>query len=187
MKNHKSEFDRIRGWLPKEPIIAYASKAFKPRWRETRWIAFTLVAIVGLAFATYTGAQIYLRYSNPKLDVTSGYYEKTLNCTTANVGDVVEVYVLVGWHGYVIPEFTREVKIVDPYLENSFELVGGNNTYGYSGYGGGDQFTYLLKVIGNDTQSIEMPKPRLYLDGSEICLNGTNAVLEIQTVSESEI
>jgi hypothetical protein len=178
--------NRFRGWLPKEPIIAHAFKMSRPRWRKSYWIVFTSIAVVGLAVATYTGVQTYRRYSDPQLDVTAGYYEKTLNCTSANVGDVVEVYVLVGWHGHVIPEFKREVSIVDPYFESSFELVGGNNTYGYSGYGGGDQFTYLLKVIGNDTQSIEMPKPRLYLDGSEISLNGTNAVLEVQMISGSE-
>jgi hypothetical protein len=176
----------VRGWLPKEPITAYASKAAKPRWRKPYWIAFTLVAIVGLAFATYTGVQTYLRYSNPQLDVTTSYYEKTLNCTAASVGDVVEVNVLVGWHGCVIPEFKREVKIVDPYPESNFELVGGNNTYGYSGYGGGVHFTYLLEVIGDGAVSVELPKPRLYLDGSEISLRGTIAVLEVQAFSGSE-
>jgi len=188
MKTHNTESlkNRIRGWLPKEPITVYASKAAKPRWRKPYWIAFTLVAIVGLAFATYTGVQTYLRYSNPQLDVTASYYEKTLNCSTASIGDVVEVNVLVGWHGYVIPEFKREVKIVDPYPESNFELVGGNNTYQYSGYGGGDQFKYLLKVIGEDFGSVELPKPRLYIDGSEIPLMGTSAILEIQASSESE-
>ena len=181
----KSLENRIRGWLPETNII-YANKSLKPRWRKPQWIAVTLVTVIALAFAVYAGVQTYIRYINPRLDVTASYYEKTLNCTKANVGDVVEVNVSVGWHGYVIPEFKREVKIVDPYLESNFELVGGNNTHGYSGYGGGDQFTYLLKVISNDAQYSELPKPRLYLDGSEIPLTGTGAVLEIQTVSGSE-
>ena len=94
--------------------MAYSNKPLKPRWRKPTWIAFTLVVLVALAFATYTGVQTYLRYSNPQADVTASYFEKSLNCSTASVGDVVEVKVLVGWHGYVIPEFKREVKIIDP-------------------------------------------------------------------------
>ena len=178
--------NRIRGWLPKESSLSYALKASKPRWRKPTWIAFTLVAVIALAFVTFAGVQTYLRYSNPRLDVTNSYYEKSLNCSTASVGDVVEVKVLVGWHGYVIPEFKREVKIVDPFPENNFELVGGSNTYQYRGYGGGDQFKYLLKVIGDDAISVELPKPRLYLDSIEIPLMGTSAILELQAVSESE-
>jgi len=175
----------IRGWLPKEPLNTYASKASKPRWRKPHWIALTSIVIVGLAFATYTGLQTYLRYSNPQLDVTASYYEKTLNCSTANVGNIVEVNVQVVWHGYVIPEFKREVKIIDPYPENNFKLVGGNNTYGYKGYGGGgDHFTYLLEVISDSAVPVELPRPRLYLDGSEIPLRGTSTVIEIQTVSK---
>jgi hypothetical protein len=176
----------IRGWLPKEPITAYASKASKPRWRKPYWIAFTLVVIVGLAFATYTGVQTYLRYSNPQLDVTASYYEKALNSSIANVGDVVEVKVLAGWHGYVIPEFKREVKITDPFPESNFKLVGGSNIYESSGYGGSYQFKYLLKVIGEESVSIELPKPRLYLDNSEILLSGESTVIELQTFSEPE-
>jgi hypothetical protein len=178
--------DQIRGWIPNDSNLTYSIKVSKPRWRKPTWIAFTLVAMIALSFVAFAGVQTYIRYSNPQADVTASYYEKSLNCTTANVGDIVEVNVLVDWHGYVIPEFKREITIVDPYFESNFEFVGGNNTYRYSGYGGGDQFTYLLKVIGNNTQSIELPKPRLYLDGSEISLRGTSAVLEVQTVSESE-
>ena len=106
--------NRIRGWLPKEHVMVHANNSSKPRWRKPTWIAFTLVVLVALAFATYTGVQTYLRYSNPQADVTASYFEKSLNCSTASVGDVVEVKVLVGWHGYVIPEFKREVKIIDP-------------------------------------------------------------------------
>lgn len=168
LKNYIAKI--IRGWLPKEPLKAYASKASKPRWRKPYWIAFTSIVIVGSAFATYTGVQTYLRYSNPQLDVTASYYEKTLNCSTASLGDIVEVEVSVYWHGYVIPEFKRQVEIIDPYPESNFQLVGGNNTCTYSGHGGGNQFKYLLKVIGDDVASIELPKPRLYLDNSEIPL-----------------
>jgi hypothetical protein len=183
MNVKKSLENRIRGWLPKEPITAYANKPLKPRWRKPTWIALTLVAVIALAFATYTGVQTYLRYSNPQADVTASYYEKSLNCTTASVGDIIEVKVLVGWHGYVIPEFKREVKIIDPYPESNFELVGGSNTYQYSGYGGGDQFKYLLKVIGDGAVSVELPNPRLYLDKAEIPLTGTSTVIDLQTAS----
>lgn len=186
MKTKKRIEQQTRGWLPKESSLAYASKASKPRWRKPTWIALTLVALIGLAFVTYTGIQTYIRYSNPQADVTASYFEKSLNCSTAKVGDVIEVKVLVGWHGYVIPEFKRQVKIIDPLPESNFELVSGNNTCQYSGYGGGDQFQYLLKVIGGNAEFIELPKPRLYLDGSEIPLEGASAVLEIQAISELE-
>lgn len=159
--------------------MAYVHKVSKPRWRKPAWIALTLVTTIALAFATYAVVQTYLRYSNPRLDVTANYFEKSLNCSTASVGDVVEVEVSVYWHGYVIPEFKRQVEIIDPYPESNFQLVGGNNTYTYSDYGGGDQFKYLLKVTGADAGSIELPKPRLYLEDTEIPLNGEIAVLKI--------
>jgi hypothetical protein len=183
-KNHLQ--NRIRGWLPKEPFAAYANKPLKPRWKKPAWIALTLVAMVALSFLAYRGIQIYINYSNPQADVTASYFDKSLNCTTANVGDIVEVKTRVYWHGHVFPEFQRQVNIIDSFPQNNFELVSGNNTLQYNGSGGGDQFTYLLKVIGNDIPSIELPKPRLYLDGSEIPLAGTSAVIELQTVSESE-
>ena len=170
----------IRGWLPKEPSVACANKPLKPRWRKPTWITLTLVVLVALAFATDVGVQTYIRYSNPQADVTANYFEKSLNCSTVSVGDVVEVKVLVGWHGYVIPEFKREVKIIDSYPESNFELVGGSNTWEYSGYGGGDQFKYLLEVIGKESGPIELPKPRLYLDNTEILLNGQSAILELR-------
>ena len=170
---------QIRGWLPKESIVAYANKPLKPRWRKPALIAFSLVAVIALVFAVYAGVQTYLRYSNPQLDVTASYFEKTANCSTANVGDIVEVNVWVYWHGYVIPEFKREVKIVDPYPESNFELVGGNNTCQYSGHGGGSQFKYLLEVIGDDAASIELPKPRLYLDNTEIPLYSESQSFEV--------
>jgi len=170
--------NRIRGWLPKEPIVVYANKPLKPRWRKPSWIALTLVALVALAFATYVGVQTYLRYSYPRLDVTASYFEKTLNCSSASVGDVVEVKTRVGWHSYVIPEFKRDVKMVDPFPESRFALVNGTNVYEYEGYGGSDQFTYELRVIAEEGV-VELPKPRLYLDNVEIPLSGTSPTLNI--------
>ena len=117
---------RIRGWLPKEASLSYATKAAKSRWHKPVWIALTLVTVIALAYAVYIGAQTYIRYSNPHADVTASYFEKTLNCTEAKVGDVIEVKVLVGWHGYIFPEFKRQVQIVDSYPEGNFELVSGN-------------------------------------------------------------
>jgi hypothetical protein len=182
----KKTLNKIRGWFPHEPNIIYAQKTAKPRWRKPRWIAFTLIGIITIASVAFLGVRTYIRYSDPQADVTTAFYEKSLNCSAASVGDIIEVKVLVGWHGYILPEFKRHVAMIDPFPESNFQLADGNNTYQYSGFGGGNQFTYLLKVIGNDTQSIEFPKPRLYLDGSEISLRGTSAVLEAQTVPESE-
>jgi hypothetical protein len=172
--------NRIRGWLPEKSKVTLADTSLKPRWRKPYWVALTAFAFIGFAFIAYIGVQTYIRYSNPQADVTASYFEKSLNCSTARVGDVVEVNVLVGWHGYVLPEFKRQVEIFDPYPESNFQLAGGNNTYKYSGYGGGDQFTYLLKVTEADAGFIELPKPRLYLDNTEILLNGKSISLEIR-------
>lgn len=186
MKKRQSLKHRILGWIPKEPIAAYAGKTLKHRWKKPAWIALTLVAVVALSFFAYRGLQIYINYSNPQADVTASYFEKSLNCSAANVGDVVEVKTRVYWHGHVLPEFQRQVNIIDSFPENNFELISGNNTRQYNGSGGGDQFTYLLKVIDADVESVELPKPRLYLDGSEIPLTGASADLELLTVSGSE-
>lgn len=176
----------IRGWLPKEPTVAYANKPLKPRWKKPTWIALTLVTVIALAFVTYTSVQTFIHYSNPQADVTASYFEKSLNCSKANVGDVVKVKVMIGWHGYIFPEFKRQVQIIDPFPESNFQLIGGNNTYQYNGYGGGNQFTYLLKVVGDNSVSVELPKPRLYLDNSEILLTGADVVIELQANSETE-
>ncbi len=166
----------FRGWLPREPFKIYAAKPFKPRWRRPAWIALSMVAIVALGFAVYAGVQTYLRYSDPKLDVTAAYFEKTLNCTTASVGDVVEVTVRWGWHGYIIPEFKRQVRVIDAFPEDQFALVAGSNVYEYTGYGGSDQFTYALKVVA-EVSDLELPESKLYLDNVEIPLTGTNTIL----------
>ncbi len=168
--------NRIRGWLPKEPIKMQASNAFKPRWRKPQWIALTLVAVVALSFVTYTGVQTFLRYNDPRLDVTASNFEKTLNCTTARVGDVVEVTVRVSWHGRVFPEFKREVRVVDAFPEDQFALADGSNVYEYTGCGGSDQFTYALRVVA-EPDGLELPEPKLYLDNVEVQLTGTSTIL----------
>ncbi len=172
----------VRGWLPKEPKLAYAPKTSKPRWRKPRWIVFTLIGIIALSSVTFLGIRTYIRYSNPQLDVTAAYFEKSSNCSTASVGDIVEVKVLVGWHGYVIPEFKRQVEIADPYPESSFQLVGGNNTYSYVGGGGSDVFTYQLKVT-SAVEGLELPEPKLYLNNVEIPLTGKITVTNSNTTS----
>jgi hypothetical protein len=172
--------NRIRGWLPQTPRLAYASDAAKPRWRKPQWIALTAVAVVAVAFAASFGVQTYIRYSNPQADVTASYFEKSLNCSKANAGDVVEVTTRVGWHGYIFPEFKRQVTFIDPYPESNFQLVGGNNTYSYVGGGGSDQFTYQLKVI-SDVGAVDLPEPKLYLDNVEIPLTGISTVTNSNT------
>jgi hypothetical protein len=167
----------FRGWLPKEVTIAHSVKRVKPRWRNPAWLAFTVVTVCALTFAGFIGIQTYIRYSNPQADVTASYFEKTLNCTQATFGDVVEVNVLVGWHSHILPEFKRQVKIVDAY-PNNFELINGNVTRQYSGYGGGDQFQYQLKVT-NGNGTIELPKPKLYLDNTLISLNGQTPRIQL--------
>ena len=171
--------NHIRGWLPKEPSLAYAQKEVRPRWKPYRKTFSIVIVVIVLVSITFVGVRTYMRYSNPQADVTASYYEKTLNSSIANVGDVVEVKVVVDWHGYVIPEFKREVKITDPFPESNFKLVGGSNIYESSGYGGSYQFKYLLKVIGEEAEPTELPKPILYLDNAEISLKGTSATLNI--------
>ena len=173
--------NRIRGWLPKEPSLAYAHKASKPRWK-LYWKTLSIVVVVIVtAGITFTGVQTYIRYSNPQMDITASYYEKSVNCTTVDVGDIVEVRVLVGWHGYVIPEFKRDVRIVDPFPESYFTLASETNVYESRGYGGSYQLRYLLRVIGGEGVSTECPKPRLYLDNVEISINGTSPTVNISS------
>jgi len=169
----------IRGWLPKEANFALIHKTSKPRWRKPYWIALTLVSVVVLAGFTFLGVSTYLRYSNPVMDITACYYEKTVNCSTASVGDIVEVNVWVYWHGYVIPEFKRDVKIVDSFPESNFILVNEGNVYESSGYGGSYQLKYLLRVVEGEGVSIELSKPLLYLDNVEISLEDTSPTLNI--------
>jgi hypothetical protein len=178
MKLKESLENRIRGWLPKEQSIGLANKPLKPRWRSPYWITFTLVVAVALAGVVYFGVNTYLIYTSPLMVVTVSYYEKTVKATTVEVGDIIEVKVRVGWHGYVIPEFKRDVKVVDAFPESYFALVNGSNVYEYKGYGGSDQFAYDLKVIA-EGNGVELPEPRLYLDNVEIPLDGVSPTLNI--------
>jgi hypothetical protein len=74
-------------------------------------------------------------------------------------------------------QFKRQVKIVDVYPD-SFELINGNITQQYIGYGGGDQLQYQLKVT-NGNSTIELPKPELYLDNSKISLSGQTPSIQL--------
>jgi hypothetical protein len=177
---HRKRF--VRGWLPKEASLAYASKTPKPRWRNPLWITFGLVVAVALGALVFFGIRTYMHYSNPAIDVApSPYYEKTTNSTAVRVGDVVEVNVWVHWHGYVLPEFKRNVKIIDPFPESYFSLAGENetNVYESKGYGGTDHLEYLLIVVSGEDASAEFPAPRLYLDGVEIPLSGASPTVNI--------
>jgi len=186
MINLKKQIEKhIRGWLPQENSIAYMHKSLKSRWRKPYWIALTLVSVVVLAGFTFQGVNAYLRYSNPAMDTAACYYEKTLNCSTASVGDVVEVNVQVYWHGYVFPEFKRDVKIVDSFPDSSFILINEGNVYESSGYGGSYQLKYLLRVVEGECVSVELPKPRLYLDNVEVSLEGASPALKLQNFAES--
>jgi hypothetical protein len=177
VKHGKNSQRLYRGWLPKEGNVIHSTKTTLPRWRRPKWLALSMIAVVSLAFVAYTGVQTYVRYSNPQADVTASYFEKTLNCTQATIGDVVEVNVLVGWHGHIFPEFKRQVKIVDAYPDN-FELIKGNVTCQYIGYGGGDQLQYQLKITAGNG-SIELPKPELYLDNTPVSLSGNTAIIQL--------
>ena len=169
----------IRGWLPKEPKMAYMHKPSKSSWKpywKTLSIVVVMIVLFGIAFL---GVQTYMRYSNPQTDITASYYEKTVNSTTVEIGDVIEVKVLVCWHGYVIPEFKRDVKIVDPIPESNFALASESNVYESAGYGGSYLIKYSLKVVGGEGVSTELPEPKLCLDNVEIPLKGTSPTIAI--------
>ena len=182
MNIKKSLENRVRGWLPKESRIVYMHKPSKSGWKifwKTLSIVVVVIVLVGVAFV---GVRTYLHYSNPALDVVpSPYYEKTTNSSTVGVGDIVEVDVWVHWHGYVLPEFKRNVKIVDPFPESFFSLARENetNVYQSQGYGGSYRLKYLLRVVSGEGASAEFPAPRLYLDDVQIPLSGTSTTLKI--------
>ena len=169
---------QFRGWFPKDPIIKMNTHV-KPRWKKPQWIALTVVATVALAFIAYSGVQTVLRWSDPRLDVTASYFEKRINATSVHVGDSVEVTLRMDWHGRVLPEFMREVKVVDA-LPNNAVLVDGANFFEYNGGGGSNQYVYTIEVTGQ-TGLVELPKPKLFLDGTEIMLDGTSPQLEVLT------
>ena len=185
MSNKKLLEEHLRGWLPKESRIAYAHKPLKARWKSYFRILFIVVVLIVLSGVSFVCVRTYVRYSNPASDISASYFEKTVNDTTVEVGDVVEVEVSVYWHGYLIPEFKREVRIVDPFPEGNFILIDESNVYESSGYGGSHQFSYLLKVVKEEAISIELPKPRLYLDNVGINLVGTSPSLKVQ-ISKSQ-
>ena len=182
MNLKKSLERRVRGWLPKTLSMAIAHKTPKPRWRNPYWMTFMLVVVVAMAAVTFVGMRTYIHYSNPAMDVApSPYYEKTANSTTVGIGDILEVNVWVHWHGYVLPEFKRNVKIVDPFPEMYFSLARENetNVYQMQGYGGSYHLKYSLRVDSGEGSSAEFPAPRLYLDDVEIPLSDTSTTLKI--------
>lgn len=148
---------------------------------KKKLIVFIVVVVIVLAGITFVVVKTYMRYSNPLMDVTTRFYEKTVNSTSVDIGDIVEVEVFVYWHGYVFPEFMRDVKIVNPFSESYFVLASGSNVYEYRGRGRSCLFKYSLRVIGGEDVSIELPKPRLYLDNAEIPLNGTSPTVNISS------
>jgi hypothetical protein len=110
-----------------------------------------------------------------------------VNCSTASVGDIVEVNVQVYWHGYVFPEFKRDVKIVDSFPESNFRLITEGDVYESTGYGGSYQLKYSLKVVEGEGVSVELPEPRLYLDTVEVSPEGTSPALRLQNFAESNM
>jgi hypothetical protein len=153
--------------------MTVAHKEPKPRWRQPLWLGLFLVSVVAFASIVIVGAATLIRYANPLADVTSSYYEKTVNCTSAKIGDVVQVNVTVYWHGYIFPEFKRNMKIIDPYPENRFRLADENetNVFHSHGYGGSYQLEYSLRAIADDAATIELPEPTLYLGNVKIPLS----------------
>jgi hypothetical protein len=172
--------NRIRGWLPKEPSISYAHKLSKPKWKQYLKTVSIVAGVVLLAGIIFVGARTYMRYSNPAMDVApSPYYEKTTNSTTVGISDVIEVNVWVHWHGHVFPEFQRNVKIVDPFPDGYFTLADETNIVESSGYGGSYHLKYLLRAVDGEGVTIELPKPRLYLDSVEVPLSGSSPTLHV--------
>jgi len=136
-----------------------------------------LTVIAGLAVAY--GIEVWMRKTNPLRDVPSAEFLKTVNATTVKMGDVLRVDIFIGWHGHILPEFTRHVKVVDPYPEDYFILVNESNICEYHGGGPGPGFTYRLKVVEGGGKTVQLPPPKFYLDGVEIPLSGTCPVIQI--------
>jgi len=136
-----------------------------------------LTVIIGLAVAY--GIEVLMRKTNPLIDVPNAEFQKTVNTTTVGMGDVFRVGIFIGWHGHILPEFTRCVKVVDPYPEDFFILVNGSNICEYHGGGPGPGFTYTLKVVGGQGKIVQLSPPEFYLDGVEIPLSGTSPSIQI--------
>jgi len=150
--------------------------------RRSRIIALVVASAfltVITGFAVAYGIEVLMRKTNPLLDVPSAEFLKTVSVTTVKMGEVFEVDVFIGWHGHILPEFTRHVKVVDPYPEEYFILVSGSNTCEYHGGGPGPGFTYSLKVVGGQGKTVQLPSPKFYLDGVEIPLNGNCPLIQI--------
>jgi len=126
------------------------------------------------------GYKAWMRKANPLIDVPRAEFYKTINATTARVGDVVMVQLFIGWHGGIMPEYIRNIKIGDPFPEENFVLVSGNNIHESRGTGPGPGYSYLLKITGGEGAVIKLPEPMFYLDGVEIPLNGTSPSLIVQ-------
>jgi hypothetical protein len=170
----------IRGWLPKKPSNAYQHQTPKPKPKPYLKAFAAVAVVVLLAGASFFAARTYLRYSNPASDVTTCYFQKTTNSTKLNVGDTVEVQVMVYWHGYVVPEFGREVKIVDP-IPEAFVLVDGSNSLQeQKGFGGSYLLTYTLKAENAKATFTDLPAPQLKLDNTEIVLQGSTPTLTVK-------
>jgi len=154
--------------------------------RRNRIIILLVVGtfIILLAVAIAYGVQVWIRKVNPLMDVPRAEFDKTVNVTRVRIGDVIKVEVFIGWHGHVLPEFRRDVKIVDPFPEDYFILVDESNICEYRGRGPGPGFSYSLKVVGGLAESVMLPKPIFYLDEVEIPLSGTSPIVQIiQTTS----
>jgi hypothetical protein len=142
-------------------------------------MAASLLRIGTAGLAVAYGIEVWMWKTNPLMDVPSAEFQKTVNATTVRQGDIVRVNLFIGWHGHVLPEFTRHVKVVDPYPEDCLILVTGSNTYEYNGAGPGPGFTYTLKVVGGQGKTLQLPQPKFYLDDVEIPLNGESPSLQI--------
>jgi len=140
--------------------------------------AFIFLTVIASLAVVY-GVAAWVRKANPLIDVPSAEFQKTANATAVRIGDVFRVDIFIGWHGHVLPESTRHVKVVDPYPKGYFILVNGSNIYEYYGTGPGPDFTYLLEVVGGQGRTVQLPSPKFYLDGVEIPLSGTAPLIRI--------
>ena len=150
----------------------------RKRQRIVLVVASIFLTVVAGLVIPY-GIGVWMRKTDPLMDVPRAEFQKTVNATTVRTGDVFRVDVFIGWHGHVLPEFTRHVKVVDSYPEDYFILVSGSNIYEYHGRGPGPGFTYTLKVIGGQGRTVQLPPPKFYLDGVEIPLGGTSPLIQI--------
>jgi len=137
-----------------------------------------LTVVAGLAVAY--GIEVLMRKTNPLMDVPSAEFQKTVSATKVSIGDVFRVDIFIGWHGHVIPEFSRHVKVVDSYPGENFILESGSSIYEYQGRGPGPEFTYTLEVVGGQGMTVQLPPPKFYLDGVEIPLSGTCPQIQIE-------